>query len=197
MEYATWMSELGLDAYVLRHRVRNDGFFWPAPLEDFKCAFEMIKSDYQSEENSMLRLAGLARLEIMIGVMGFSSGGHLASYAPAVLLEHKPVFQILVYPSTDVETPPHDPWRARLGYPGPETNTFKLASRKRAANVDRNEHRGHDHHVRVERAAVRRCVRSAWSPMREDFETYGEAWARPGEGMESRVRGVDGQARLV
>jgi acetyl esterase/lipase len=44
------------------------------------------------------------------------------------LIEHKPVFQILVYPSTDVETPPHDPWRARLGYPGPETNTFKLVN---------------------------------------------------------------------
>ena len=39
MEYATWMSERGLDAYVLWHRVRSDGFFWPAPLEDFKCAF--------------------------------------------------------------------------------------------------------------------------------------------------------------
>jgi hypothetical protein len=87
MEYATWMSERGLDAYVLWHRVRSDGFFWPAPLEDFKCACAMIKSDYQSDENSMLRLAGLARLEIMIGVMGFSSGGHLASYASAVLLD--------------------------------------------------------------------------------------------------------------
>ena len=102
--------------------------FGPRPWKISSAPLKKIKRKHQSDENSMLRLAGLAKLEIMIGVMGFSSGGHLASYASSVELEHRPVFQILVYPSTGVETPPHDPWRARLGFPGPETNTFKLVN---------------------------------------------------------------------
>ena len=126
MEFATWVSALGLRAYVLQYRVRSGGYFWPAPLEDYVDAMEMIIGDFADEA---ARRETTWHTRPKIGVLGSSAGGHLASYvASTVPSSLKPDFQILLYPACDVETPADDPWLARLGYPGPATNTFDLVT---------------------------------------------------------------------
>ena len=114
MEVAAWAAELGFVAHVLRYRVRGDGYFWPAANEDCMMALEMLKAENFNQK---------------IGVLGFSAGGHLASFVAATATETlRPDFQILLYPCTNTETPARDPWKARLGYPGREANTFDMVT---------------------------------------------------------------------
>ncbi|CAK9107764.1 unnamed protein product [Durusdinium trenchii] len=103
LEVALWLQSLGLAAYILRFRLRTEGHFWPAQLEDGLEA---------------LRLIGEEVAKRPIGVLGFSAGGHLAS----VLATHHPhllAFHILIYGSTDVVSSMRDdelrPGNACLG----------------------------------------------------------------------------------
>ncbi|CAJ1344946.1 unnamed protein product [Effrenium voratum] len=121
LEVASWLRDLGIVAYILRYRLRSEGHFWPAQLEDCELALEQMRAEAAREGFDPAR----------IGVLGFSAGGHLATVA-ATCLEPPPAFQILLYATTDVETPLWDPWKARLGYPGTDFNTVPKVSRRTA-----------------------------------------------------------------
>lgn len=64
---ASWLSGLGIHAYVLRYRVAPHRH--PAPLEDAKEAMVRIREG----------AFGLAVDSSRVGVLGFSAGGHLAA----------------------------------------------------------------------------------------------------------------------
>eukprot|EP00913_Durusdinium_trenchii_P032816 g30721.t1 len=128
---ALWLQSLGLAAYILRFRLRTEGHFWPAQLEDGLEALRLIGEEVAKRPKlgrkwTIDYLVDVI-LVIWIGVLGFSAGGHLAS----VLATHHPhllAFHILIYGSTDVETPAWDPWLTRLGYPGIDFNTVKAVN---------------------------------------------------------------------
>ncbi|CAJ1344945.1 unnamed protein product [Effrenium voratum] len=144
LEVASWLRDLGIVAYILRYRLRSEGHFWPAQLEDCELALEQMRAEAAREGFDPARSPALGQTKrpgrralhsalrvARIGVLGFSAGGHLATVA-ATCLEPPPAFQILLYATTDVETPLWDPWKARLGYPGTDFNTVPKVSRRTA-----------------------------------------------------------------
>ncbi|MHB8293507.1 MAG: alpha/beta hydrolase [Acidimicrobiales bacterium] len=66
---ATWLSELGIAAYVLRYRLFPSLF--PAPMDDLQRAIRLVR--HKADEWNVDR--------DRVGIMGFSAGGHLASTA--------------------------------------------------------------------------------------------------------------------
>ena len=99
IQYANWLSTLGVTAFVLKNRVTDYGH--PAPLQDVLRAVRLVRS----------RAAEFKINPSRIGVMGSSAGGHLAASA-GTLFEHadgktgapldaisaRPDFLILMYP---------------------------------------------------------------------------------------------------
>lgn len=96
---AAWLNGLGVHAAVLRYRTKEYG--QPAPLQDVLRAIRLLRTragDWQLKTD-------------VLGVIGFSAGGHLAACA-ATLYDHgagrsgaeidavnaRPDFAILVYP---------------------------------------------------------------------------------------------------
>lgn len=119
---ALWLTLLGITAVVLEYRVRSQGHFWPAQLEDFIDCAVAVRRDAEKWGCD----------EARIGVIGFSAGGHLASTAAQTCAhEIRPKLQILVYPAIDT-TSPHDrssePWQAALGYPPVEASTHLMVN---------------------------------------------------------------------
>jgi len=68
-DHAKWFNSLGVAVYALKYRLPVHGYQHPAPLQDAQRAMRMIR--YNAEK------WGLDSKRI--GVMGFSSGGHVAS----------------------------------------------------------------------------------------------------------------------
>lgn len=70
-DIANWLNSIGITAFVLKHRLPNEGHANPAdvPLQDVQRAVRLLRS-HASEW-------GFAPQKI--GVMGFSAGGHLAA----------------------------------------------------------------------------------------------------------------------
>ncbi|MGH8019371.1 MAG: alpha/beta hydrolase [Opitutaceae bacterium] len=103
---ARWLNERGVNAFVLRYRLREYGH--PAPLRDVLRAIRTVRS----------RAADFGVDGDRIGVIGFSAGGHLASSA-ATLFDHpdgrtgaaldamsaRPDFAALVYPVITMDKP--------------------------------------------------------------------------------------------
>eukprot|EP00927_Polykrikos_kofoidii_P056956 TRINITY_DN51052_c0_g1_i1.p1 TRINITY_DN51052_c0_g1~~TRINITY_DN51052_c0_g1_i1.p1 ORF type:complete len:284 (+),score=37.27 TRINITY_DN51052_c0_g1_i1:57-908(+) len=118
---ALWLAEMGITAVVLQYRCVSQGHFWPAQFEDWALCAKAVYEQAASWECDRDR----------IGVIGFSAGGHLASYAalkaPTELL---PKLQVLVYAAIDTNSPGEDgecdPWYADQGYPPVETSTHLL-----------------------------------------------------------------------
>jgi acetyl esterase/lipase len=67
-EVAAWFNERGVVAFVLRYR-HAPSYHYPAPVLDVQRAIRFVR----------FRAADLGVKPNMIGVMGFSAGGHLAS----------------------------------------------------------------------------------------------------------------------
>ncbi|HEX9783107.1 MAG TPA: alpha/beta hydrolase [Opitutaceae bacterium] len=98
-EFARWLNERGVSAFLLRYRLGEYGH--PAPLRDALRAIRVVRSRAQQ--------FGIATDRI--GIIGFSAGGHLASSA-ATLFDHpdgktgaaldavsaRPDFAALIYP---------------------------------------------------------------------------------------------------
>lgn len=76
----------GFDAFILRYSVKENAV-WPAPLEDYDCAMEMILEHAKE----------WAVIPDKIAVAGFSAGGHLAA-AAATMAKHRPAAAVLGYP---------------------------------------------------------------------------------------------------
>ena len=106
VQYANWLSTLGVTAFVLKYRMSEFGH--PAPLQDITRAVRMVRS----------RAAEFKIDPSRIGVMGSSAGGHLAASA-GTLFDHpaartgaaldatsaRPDFLVLMYPVITMDGP--------------------------------------------------------------------------------------------
>jgi acetyl esterase/lipase len=106
IQYANWLSGLGVTTFVLKNRLQEFGH--PAPLQDVLRAVRLVRS----------RAAEFHLDPARIGVMGSSAGGHLAASA-GTLFDHpagrtgapldatsaRPDFLILMYPVITMEDP--------------------------------------------------------------------------------------------
>jgi acetyl esterase/lipase len=106
VQYANWLSTLGVTPFVLKYRMKEFGH--PAPLQDVLRAIRYIRSRSLEFQIDPAR----------IGVMGSSAGGHLAASAGTLFDEPagrtgpalddvsaRPDFLILMYPVITMEDP--------------------------------------------------------------------------------------------
>ena len=106
VQYANWLSTLGVTSFVLKYRLGEFGH--PAPLQDVLRAVRLVRS----------RAADFKIDPDRIGVMGSSAGGHLAA-SSGTLFDHasgktgtpldatkaRPDFLILMYPVITMKDP--------------------------------------------------------------------------------------------
>jgi acetyl esterase/lipase len=106
VQYANWLSTLGVTPFVLKYRLKEFGH--PAPLQDVLRAVRLIRSRSLEFQIDPTR----------IGVMGSSAGGHLAASAGTLYNEPagrtgpalddtsaRPDFLILMYPVITMDDP--------------------------------------------------------------------------------------------
>lgn len=68
-DYAVWLNDLGISAFVLKYRLGSAGYRHPRMLEDAARAVRWVRSN----------AAGWHLDPARVGIMGSSAGGHLAS----------------------------------------------------------------------------------------------------------------------
>lgn len=130
VQYANWLSTLGVTSFVLKYRLKEFGH--PAPLQDVLRAVRLVRS----------RAAELKVNPARVGVMGSSAGGHLAASA-GTLFDHpagqtgaaldatsaRPDFLILMYPVITMDDPhAHTGSRKNLLGDNPTPELLLLAS---------------------------------------------------------------------
>ena len=130
VQYANWLSTLGVTSFVLKYRMQEFGY--PAPLQDVLRAVRIVRS----------RAAEFKINPARIGVMGSSAGGHLAASA-GTLFDHpagktgaaldaivaRPDFLILMYPVISMDDPvAHAGSRRALLGAAPTPEMLKLMS---------------------------------------------------------------------
>lgn len=106
VQYANWLSTLGVTSFVLKNRLAEFGH--PAPLQDVLRAVRVVRS----------RAAEFKINPDRIGVMGSSAGGHLAASAGTLFahasgktgasldsVKARPDFLILMYPVITMKDP--------------------------------------------------------------------------------------------
>ncbi len=70
-QVAEWLNSQGITAFVLRYRVGMNGYHHPAMIQDLQRAIQFVRENYDSSRKHIL------------GVMGFSAGGHLVTMSGA------------------------------------------------------------------------------------------------------------------
>jgi acetyl esterase/lipase len=130
VQYANWLSTLGVTSFVLKYRMKEFGH--PAPLQDVLRAVRLVRSRAGEFKINPTR----------IGVMGSSAGGHLAASA-GTLFDHadgrtgapldasnaRPDFLILMYPVITMDDPhAHAGSRTNLLGQTPSPELLRLAS---------------------------------------------------------------------
>lgn len=106
IQYANWLSTLGVTSFVLKNRLQEFGH--PAPLQDMLRAIRIVRS----------RAAEFGIDPKRIGAMGSSAGGHLAASAGTLFdlpegrtgakhdaVSGRPDFLILMYPVITMRDP--------------------------------------------------------------------------------------------
>jgi acetyl esterase/lipase len=137
VQYANWLSTLGVTSFVLKYRMAEFGH--PAPLQDVLRAVRLVRS----------RAAELGVNPARIGVMGSSAGGHLAASA-GTLFEHplgrtgaaldrvsaRPDFLVLMYPVITMDGPAvHAGSRKALLGAAPSAEAVALMSLERQVSA--------------------------------------------------------------
>jgi acetyl esterase/lipase len=130
-DYARWLNEQGITAFVLRYRLGSAGYRHPVMLQDAARAVRTVRS----------RAEGWGIDPGRIGIMGSSAGGHLA----ATLLTHfdagdpraadpiervssRPDLGILCYPVITMGERGHDGCRQNLLGTDPSSDLVRLLS---------------------------------------------------------------------
>jgi acetyl esterase/lipase len=121
-DYARWLNEYGITAFVLKYRLGSDGYHHPAMLQDAARSLRLVRT----------RSADWKLNPKRIGIIGSSAGGHLAS----TLLTHfdagrpdaedpieressRPDLGILCYAVITMESATHGGSKASLLGPNP------------------------------------------------------------------------------
>lgn len=125
---AKWFNEQGVVAFVLRYRHAPE-YHYPAPVLDVQRAIRYVR--FHAKEYGIN--------PTMIGIMGFSAGGHLASTAathfdagdpvatdPIDRVSCRPDFTILCYPVISF-VEPYSNWGSRLNFFGTNNPPEELA----------------------------------------------------------------------
>lgn len=105
-DIARWLNSLGIDAYVLKYRLKESGY--PAPLQDVTRTIRILRSTAEARGIDAGR----------IGVLGFSAGGHVAGMAttlwdsadsrlrdPLDGISARPDFSVMIYPVVTMKDP--------------------------------------------------------------------------------------------
>ena len=87
-----WFNQQGASAIILRYRTANRGYHSPAMMQDVERMVELV---HNAPENY-----GANRKNLKLGLIGYSAGGHLVTWAGANL---HPDFVIPVYPVVTME----------------------------------------------------------------------------------------------
>lgn len=137
VQYANWLSALGIASFVLTNRIGEFGH--PAPLQDVLRAIRLVRSRADAYGVDPTRL----------GVMGSSAGGHLAACA-CTLYDHtdgqtgaaldavnaRPDFAILMYPVITFDDPfAHSGSRENLLGPRPRPELLRLLSAEKQVST--------------------------------------------------------------
>lgn len=95
-EYAQWLNEQGVSAFVLYYRMPNGHH--RIPLTDAQTAIEIVRKNARKWNIDPHK----------IGISGFSAGGHLASTAGTHFTKkNRPDFMILLYPVITMKVATH------------------------------------------------------------------------------------------
>jgi len=130
-DYAMWLNELGISAFVLKYRLAPGGYRHPAMLNDAARAVRVVRARAAEWKLDPKRVA----------IMGSSAGGHLAS----TLLTHfdagdaqaadpvdrqpsRPDAGILCYPVITLGEKTHQGSKANLLGPNPPADLVRLLS---------------------------------------------------------------------
>jgi len=130
-DYALWLNEIGISAFVLKYRLGSGGYRHPAMINDASRAIRLVRSK-----------AGEWKLDPKrIGIMGSSAGGHLASTAlthfdagdpnaadPIDRLSSRPDAGILCYPVITLGEKTHQGSKRNLLGENPSPELVKLLS---------------------------------------------------------------------
>lgn len=100
-EVAKWFQSRGINAFVLRYRVRFWGYHHPAMIEDMQRSIQFVKENAKNWDIDTSK----------VGLIGFSAGGHLVATAGTMFKENyliphgitpkvslRPNFVVAVYP---------------------------------------------------------------------------------------------------
>ena len=112
-DVASWFTERGYHAFVLKYRVAMNGYHHPAMIQDFQRAMQYVRE----------HASGYGIDSSRVGAIGFSAGGHLVTMAGAFGNQNflqelgietgvslKPDFVIPVYPVVSMEKPYAHRW---------------------------------------------------------------------------------------
>lgn len=194
-DYALWLNDLGVHAFVLKYRLGSHGYRHPRMLEDAARAVRLVRSKAGEWTVDPQRL----------GIMGSSAGGHLAS----TLLTHfdagqpqaadpidrqssRPSLGILCYPVITLGEFTHQGSKKNLLGDNPPAELVELLSNERQVTKDTPPtfvwHTAEDQAVPVENALLfAQALRRAGVPF--DLHIYergrhgiglanGHAWTR-------------------
>lgn len=119
VEIAEWLNQNGIAAFVLNYRLQRH----PVPLSDAQAGIRYLRS--RSDEFNIR--------PDMIGIMGFSAGGHLAATASNLFTaDSRPDFTVLAYPVIHVAgVLSHEGSALSLIGPNPSSDLVELLSPQR------------------------------------------------------------------
>jgi len=160
-DYALWLNQHGLTAFVVTYRLGSKGYRHPAMLQDAARAVRLVRARADDWKIDPKR----------VGIMGSSAGGHLAS----TLLTHfdsgkqdaadpierqssRPDLGILCYPVISMGEYTHQGSRNNLLGPNPDIELVRLLSNELQVTKDTPPcfiwHTWEDQGVKVENALL-------------------------------------------
>lgn len=138
-DYAMWLNELGVSAFVLKYRLGSGGYRHPAMINDASRAIRLVRSKAAEWKLDPKRVA----------IMGSSAGGHLASTAlthfdagdasaadPIDRLSSRPDAGILCYPVITLGEKTHQGSKRNLLGENPSPDLVKLLSNELQVTKD-------------------------------------------------------------